>query len=74
MKDELAARGVTVSHNAIWQFMRREVLSFKKTLFALEQGRADIARRRARWKARQGRFDPGRLVFIDGEADKQSIQ
>ncbi|WP_076612137.1 IS630-like element ISRel6 family transposase [Rhizobium etli] len=65
LKDELAARGVSVSHNAIWQFMRREGLSFKKTLFALEQGRADIARRRARWKAWQDRFDPKRLVFID---------
>ena len=30
LKDELAARGVTVSHNAIWQFMRREGLRFKK--------------------------------------------
>lgn len=30
LKDELAARGVIVSHNAIWQFMRREGLSFKK--------------------------------------------
>ncbi|MGY5795369.1 helix-turn-helix domain-containing protein, partial len=29
LKDELAARGVSVSHNAIWQFMRREGLSFK---------------------------------------------
>jgi transposase len=37
----------------------------KKTLFALERGRADIARRRERWKAWQGRFDPRRLVFID---------
>jgi putative transposase len=34
-------------------------------LFALEQGRVDIARRRARWKAWQDRFDPKRLVFID---------
>ncbi|MBD9449897.1 MULTISPECIES: IS630 family transposase [Rhizobium] len=65
LKDELAARGVSVSHNAIWQFMRREGLSFKKTLFALEQGRVDIARRRARWKTWQNRFDPKRLVFID---------
>jgi transposase len=32
LKDELAARGVTVSHNAIWQFMRREGLSFKKNI------------------------------------------
>jgi transposase len=30
LKDELAARGVIISHNAIWQFMRREGLRFKK--------------------------------------------
>ena len=37
----------------------------KKTLFALEQARADIARRRQRWRLRQARLDPRRLVFID---------
>ena len=37
----------------------------KKTLFALEQARADIARRRQRWRSFQGRLDPDRLVFID---------
>jgi transposase len=37
----------------------------KKTLFALEQGRADVARRRQRWRAWQGRLDPEKLVFID---------
>jgi transposase len=30
LKDELAARGVIVSHNAIWLFLRREGLRFKK--------------------------------------------
>ncbi len=30
LKDELAARGVKVSHNAVWNFLRREGLSFKK--------------------------------------------
>jgi putative transposase len=30
LKDELAARGVNVSHNAVWLFMRREGLRFKK--------------------------------------------
>lgn len=30
LKDELAARGVKVSHNAVWTFMRREGLTFKK--------------------------------------------
>ena len=38
---------------------------FKKSLYASEQDRADIARRRAQWKKYQGRFDPKRLVFID---------
>jgi transposase len=30
LKAELAVRGVTVSHSAIWQFIRREGLRFKK--------------------------------------------
>ena len=30
LKDALAARGISVSHNAVWQFMRREGLRFKK--------------------------------------------
>ena len=30
LKDELAARGVMVSHNAVWLFLRRQRLSFKK--------------------------------------------
>jgi transposase len=37
----------------------------KKTLFATEQDRPDVARRRVRWKKYQGRLDPARLVFID---------
>jgi len=65
LKDLLANRGVLVSHNAVWQFLRREGLRFKKTLLALEQARADIARRRRRWRSLQGNLDPGRLVFID---------
>jgi len=65
LKEELAARGVHVSHNAVWLFLRREGLRFKKTLFALEQARADIARRRRRWQSWQAGLDPRRLVFID---------
>lgn len=30
LKDALAAHGITVSHNAVWQFLRREGLRFKK--------------------------------------------
>ncbi|WP_156384878.1 IS630 family transposase [Rhizobium sp. Leaf453] len=65
LKAELASRGLAVSHNTIWEFIRKEGLRFKKTLFALEQARADIARRRERWKALQHHLDPERLVFID---------
>ena len=31
LKDELAGRGVQVSHNAVWLFLKREGLSFKKS-------------------------------------------
>ena len=37
----------------------------KKSLFAAEQDRPEIARRRAQWKQYQGCIDPHRLVFID---------
>lgn len=37
----------------------------KKTLLAIEQARADVARRRQRWRSWQPRLDPRRLVFID---------
>ncbi len=30
LKDELAARGVVVSHNTVWEFLRSEGLRFKK--------------------------------------------
>jgi len=30
LKDELAAHGIKVSHNAVWLFLRREGLRFKK--------------------------------------------
>lgn len=37
----------------------------KKTLFASEQDRPDVARRRSQWRKYQARLDPARLVFID---------
>ncbi|MBO4228618.1 IS630 family transposase [Bradyrhizobium neotropicale] len=73
LKDELAARGVEVSHNAVWTFLRREGLRFKKTLFALEQARSDVARRRRRWQSWQAGLDPQRLVFIDETWIKTSM-
>ena len=34
-------------------------------MFAIEQDRPDVARKRVRWKKHQGKLDPRRLVFID---------
>lgn len=42
-----------------------EGITFKKSLHASEQDRADVARHRARGKQHQGRLDAKRLVFID---------
>ena len=62
---ELRERGVVASHVSVWRLLRDAGFSFKKTLFATEQDRPRIARRRAQWKKYQGRIDPARLVFID---------
>ncbi|MGH9141831.1 MAG: IS630 family transposase [Vicinamibacterales bacterium] len=66
LKDLLAECGVVVSHDTVWRFLRREGRSFKKkTLFATEQLRPDVVRRRERWRRVSPRLDPARLVFID---------
>ena len=65
LRDRLAAAGIAVSRDTIWRFLRREGPSFKKTLFALEQARTAVARKRARWQALKRQLDPDRLVFVD---------
>ena len=62
---ELLGRGIKSDRRAVWVFLHAEGLSFKKTVRPAEQTRPDIARKRTRWKARQGRVEPGRLVFVD---------
>jgi transposase len=62
---ELGKRGVMTSYGSVWRIVHDAGISFKKTLFATEQDRPDVARRRAQWKKYQGRLDPARLVFID---------
>ena len=62
---ELRERGVMTSYSSVWRIVHDEALSFKKTLFASEQDRPDVARKRLRWQAHQGRIDPTRLVFLD---------
>ena len=49
----------------IWRFYNRHDISFKKSLFASEQKRGDVALARWLWKRNQKQIDPERLVFID---------
>ena len=67
--DEIVAvmrkRRIAGSRSAVWRFLKRHNVSFKKSLRAAEQQRADVARARRRWMREQGMFDPARLVFID---------
>ncbi|MDO5643474.1 MAG: IS630 family transposase [Paracoccus sp. (in: a-proteobacteria)] len=65
LEDLLAQRGIAVSHDTVWRFLRGCGFSFKKTLLADESERPDVRRRRDRWQHHQGRIDPTRLVFID---------
>ena len=62
---ELAERGTPASYRRCGASSSTRGSRLKKSLHASEQDRADIARRRARWTAHQGRLDPKRLVFID---------
>jgi transposase len=70
---ELAARGIKVSYDAVWRFLREERLTFKKSLPAAEQNRPDVARKRERWKRHQRRIDPARLVFVDETWSKTNM-
>ena len=65
LRELLAAEGVAVCRDTIWRFLKHEGLRFKKTLFALEQARRAVGRKRARWRALKRRLDPDRLVFVD---------
>jgi transposase len=47
------------------RFCGAKACALKKTVFALEQARADVVRRRQRWRSWQGHLDPTKLVFLD---------
>ena len=75
--DEIVAamhkRRIAGSRSAVWRFFQRHKISFKKSLRAAEQERADVARARRRWIREQGMFDPARLVFLDETATSTNM-
>jgi hypothetical protein len=52
------------SRSSVGRFFRGHDLTVKKSLYAAERQRADVARARRRWIREQGLLDPARLVFI----------
>lgn len=63
--DAMHKRRIPGSRTAVWRFFQRHNITFKKSLRAAEQQRADVTRARRRWMRDQGMLDPARLVFID---------
>jgi transposase len=58
-------RRISGSRSALWRFFKRHDITFKKSLRAAEQSRADVARAGRRWMREQGLLDSSCLVFID---------
>jgi len=65
VEELLRDRGLKVDRRSVWSSSMPRAQLQKKSLFAKEQDRPDVARRREQWRKYQGRIDPGRLVFID---------
>jgi hypothetical protein len=65
VRNDLAARGVVVSYAGVQRTVKRLGLRFKKTIFATEQDRPDVALARQLWRAAQAGLDFTSLVFVD---------
>lgn len=60
-----AEQGIRVHKGTLSRLFRRCGVTFKKTLFACEQDRDDVALARWLWRRDQRTLDLNRLVFID---------
>lgn len=66
IRSELAQRGIGVRYASVWRTVHKLGLRHKKrTLYATEQDRPDVAIAREVWRAAQVGLDFNSLVFID---------
>ncbi len=65
MRNDIEARGVLVSYAGVQRTVRRLGLRFKKTIYATEQDRPDVALARQPWQSSQTDLDFTRLIFVD---------
>ena len=64
----MGKQGIEGSRTAVWRFFERHDVSLKKTLYASEQNRPDVARARKRWFRQQPLLDTTALVLLDETA------
>ena len=58
VRDDLAGRGIKVSYASVWRIVKRLGLRHKKrTIYASEQDRLDVAMAREIWRAAQAGLD-----------------
>lgn len=62
---EPAERGLRVDYRTMWKFVHAQGLSLRKQCSPASRGAPMSRAKRVRWKARQARVDPRRLVFLD---------
>ncbi len=67
LQDLPATQGIAVCRDSIWRLLGRAGLRLKIILFAHEQTRAAVARKRARWQTLRCRLEADSLMFVDGE-------
>jgi hypothetical protein len=67
------AAGLRCTLPAIHYVLKKMGLTYRKTLHASEQDRADIQQARRRWQRQQTRWDPARLVFLDESGAKTNM-
>jgi transposase len=66
LQARLAKVNVKVAASSVFRFLKHLEVTFKKkVLHAAEQDRPDVAAMRRRWRCRQRKLDPKRLVFVD---------
>jgi transposase len=69
----MAKAGIAGSRTAVWRFYERHAVTFKKTLYASERNRPDVARARRRWCRQQRLLASTALVFLDETAITTSM-
>jgi hypothetical protein len=65
VQGELALRGIKVGYSSVWRTVHRLGLRFKKTIYASEQERLDVALLRQLWAANQADMNFQSLVFVN---------